>query len=636
MRSYTCDDFCSGWRTFKSHAFLFGLTLFLNACGPLAFWSGEHAQQSGGTTDAAIVGAGNHAPIANADSASLGQDSFVVINVVANDTDADLGDTISVIAVASPAHGSNAINDDGTIRYTPDSGYAGADTFNYTLSDATGTTSQGSVTITVNANHAPTISTYIAPAFNEDTQSIITLPYSDVDGDLATSCAIFNLNKVNETQSCVCAGGVCTVGVRGKANLSGGDWLNYTVTANGQTSQTATVILTITPVNDAPVASDYSITLPYFTTSEITLPGSDVDVGASLVYTIVDAPDWEYGNLVVNDASAGIFSFEAGTTSGTVSFTYQIYDAVDNSVFSDVKTVSLTIRKPMFFCDPGNQYWNDPFNWFWKSDCTDPAYRVPENDDYVTIRAGDNFTDTPDPVSLVAYIGQLPMQDTSNTAGIKIKAGGVLHVTGDGVESCWEGTTELGASVNFENGAVNKGTIISDASFNHSINWGVVNGKGVFENFSENRSTVNGGARFTDSDNASGAAVLGTVEFYNTGGNTGANNGMISSDALKSEKVTFNGDTYNTGQITGPVIFNDFSDNYTTTGFCFGGPVTFNGSATNASGSQLGDSECIDTVIFNGGSSNHGTINLDASAPTVLFKDSSYSDGAINYILTAF
>ena len=42
-----------------------------------------------------------------------------------------------------PAHGTAAINADGTITYTPAANYNGADSFTYTISDGNGGTRDG-------------------------------------------------------------------------------------------------------------------------------------------------------------------------------------------------------------------------------------------------------------------------------------------------------------------------------------------------------------------------------------------------------------------------------------------------------------------------------------------------------------
>ena len=91
----------------------------------------------------------NHAPITQDDFAVTDEDASVTIDVLANDTDTD-GDTLSV-DTASAANGSVIINPDGTLRYTPDSGFSGSDSISYSISDSQGGTATSRVTVTVNA-----------------------------------------------------------------------------------------------------------------------------------------------------------------------------------------------------------------------------------------------------------------------------------------------------------------------------------------------------------------------------------------------------------------------------------------------------------------------------------------------------
>lgn len=81
-----------------------------------------------------LAGPHNNAPLAVADAAATDKDVPVIVNVLANDSDAD-GDVLSVTSVTTPSHGSAVVNLDHTISYTPVPGFTGIDTFNYTITD---------------------------------------------------------------------------------------------------------------------------------------------------------------------------------------------------------------------------------------------------------------------------------------------------------------------------------------------------------------------------------------------------------------------------------------------------------------------------------------------------------------------
>jgi hypothetical protein len=98
----------------------------------------------------------NSAPVANPDSRSTIVGSAVTIDVVANDRDPDIGDTIvrqSVAIVSPPASGTAIVLSNGDIQFTPNAGFSGLATFTYTVADNNGLRSNaGNVSIDVVAS----------------------------------------------------------------------------------------------------------------------------------------------------------------------------------------------------------------------------------------------------------------------------------------------------------------------------------------------------------------------------------------------------------------------------------------------------------------------------------------------------
>lgn len=62
----------------------------------------------------------------------------------------DMGSDLTVTGFTQPSHGSVSINPDGTFTYIPNTGYAGPDSFTYTVIDSSGQTSVAKVSIKVN------------------------------------------------------------------------------------------------------------------------------------------------------------------------------------------------------------------------------------------------------------------------------------------------------------------------------------------------------------------------------------------------------------------------------------------------------------------------------------------------------
>jgi hypothetical protein len=98
----------------------------------------------------------NQAPDANADSASTAYETAVTIDVLANDTDNDGSLNASTVTVTLDAqHGTTSVNADGSITYTPNASYSGADDFAYSVQDNEAATSD-SVLVSVTVGNAPT------------------------------------------------------------------------------------------------------------------------------------------------------------------------------------------------------------------------------------------------------------------------------------------------------------------------------------------------------------------------------------------------------------------------------------------------------------------------------------------------
>ena len=107
------------------------------------------ADPNGGTAGATVtIAVINSAPTARPDAANTGLETPVLVAVAGNDTDPD-GDVLALIATTAPAHGRVDRHSDGTLTYTPATGFSGIDTFGYTVADPGGLSASALVTITV-------------------------------------------------------------------------------------------------------------------------------------------------------------------------------------------------------------------------------------------------------------------------------------------------------------------------------------------------------------------------------------------------------------------------------------------------------------------------------------------------------
>ena len=121
----------------------------------------------------------NQAPVADNDSYTTDEDTDLSVGaaegVLANDTDADEGDTLTATLVDDAQNGSLTLNDDGSFSYTPAAGFTGEDTFTYRATDGTDESGLATVTITVNASDGGSGSVACSPRS--------TLPCAEVPVD---------------------------------------------------------------------------------------------------------------------------------------------------------------------------------------------------------------------------------------------------------------------------------------------------------------------------------------------------------------------------------------------------------------------------------------------------------------------
>jgi hypothetical protein len=110
--------------------------------------------------------------------------------------------------------------------------------------------------------------------------------------------------------------------------------LSYTI-SDGALSASATITITVRPVNDAPIALDLTEWTREDQRMEVYLQADDADYSA-LSFSIVTPPT--HGTL--SGSGASLFYTPAPSFNGTDSFTYK---ASDGTVDSNIATVSLQV-----------------------------------------------------------------------------------------------------------------------------------------------------------------------------------------------------------------------------------------------------------------------------------------------------
>ena len=114
----------------------------------------RQTDKAGNVSDAAVLSyvLDTQGPLAADDSAATAVDTPVTLDVLGNDSDAT---ALSVTGASAGAHGSVAVNADGTLTYTADAGWTGTDSFSYTVADAAGNAASATVLVDVTGDAPP-------------------------------------------------------------------------------------------------------------------------------------------------------------------------------------------------------------------------------------------------------------------------------------------------------------------------------------------------------------------------------------------------------------------------------------------------------------------------------------------------
>ena len=177
-----------------------------------------------------------------------------------------------------PSHGGLSCTTSTACTYAPDANYNGPDAFEFTVTDDHGDTDTGRVSITVRpVNDAPNA---IGQSLSTDEDAEITfgLDVSDLDGDALSATVSADPTR----GSASCSGTTCTYVP--DENLHGQDDFAYVVSDGHGGTATATVLVTVGPLADAPVAEDRAVSVFEDAAVTFTLGATDAD-GDALTFT---------------------------------------------------------------------------------------------------------------------------------------------------------------------------------------------------------------------------------------------------------------------------------------------------------------------------------------------------------------
>ena len=277
----------------------------------------------------------NDVPIAVDDEVTTREDETVLVDVLANDTDPD-GDRLHVETVSNATHGTTAVTN-GTVTYTPDANYHGADTFTYVVSDGHDANVTAVVNVTVlPMNDAPiAIDDKVTMQEDESVTVDVLANDTDPDGDHlyveSVSVAVYG--------TAIVADGVVTYAP--PANFHDVDSFTYVVSDGHDATATATVNVTVLPVNDAPMAVDDRVEMLEDKTVLVDVLANDFDLdGDRLV--VESASGASYGSTEVS--GFGVNYTPNPNYHGADQFTYVISDGGGESATATVDVTVLAVN----------------------------------------------------------------------------------------------------------------------------------------------------------------------------------------------------------------------------------------------------------------------------------------------------
>ncbi|MDO8254706.1 Ig-like domain-containing protein [Shewanella algae] len=189
----------------------------------------------------------NQAPIAQADSFSLPWNQQHLLDVLANDNDAD-NDSLYLVQ-ASVSIGEISVSEDKlSLMYTPPEDFIGNAQLSYTVSDGMGGTAMSHAELVVFYNRAPVVND--SSASTDDRTAIeldVLSTASDPDGDsLTLESAVAQSGSVSITTS-------QTLSYQPKTGFAGTDIISFSVSDGNGASATAQVVVTVTAYQEVVV-----------------------------------------------------------------------------------------------------------------------------------------------------------------------------------------------------------------------------------------------------------------------------------------------------------------------------------------------------------------------------------------------
>ncbi|RDH87094.1 MAG: hypothetical protein DIZ78_06295 [endosymbiont of Escarpia spicata] len=314
-----------------------------NGTDAFTFRVSDGTASSNVATVAVTITPVNDASAADDDAGATDEGGSVTVNVLDGDTDVE-GDALSVTNLSVPANGTATLNADGTVTYTHDGGETISDSFTYTANDGTDDSVPATVNITVTpVNDAP-VGVADSGATLEGGTVTIDLLANDSDAE-SDPLTISDMTLPANGQLANNGDGTVTYIHNGGETVS--DSFTYRADDGNLTSDLTTVTITITPVNDTPVANDDSFSVGFNSSNnplDVLVNDTDAEGSALTINTPLGVTS--HGGTVSTDGGTITYTPTDGFN-GTETFTYSVTDGTANSADATVTVIVSDNQAPV-------------------------------------------------------------------------------------------------------------------------------------------------------------------------------------------------------------------------------------------------------------------------------------------------
>ena len=273
----------------------------------------------------------NYSPVANDTAITSSEDRDYTGMLSASDSD---GDALTYSIIIGPANGRATVSDNatGTFSYRPVEDYTGLDSLIFSVTDSV-LSDIATVSITVTAVNDAPVAVTAAVTTEEDMDYGGLVSAFDIDNDPLTYSL---LTEPSHGTVAITDSSAGTYTYSPKVNYNGSDSFTFT-SSDGTLSDTAKVSITVTAVNDHPVAFAERVTTSEDTKYSGSVSASDIE-NDILTYNILTNPS--NGTVSITNSSLGTFTYSPTINyNGDDSFTFTANDYN----YSDTATVSITI-----------------------------------------------------------------------------------------------------------------------------------------------------------------------------------------------------------------------------------------------------------------------------------------------------